>query len=167
MKSFGLLACGFDNADQRNGALATDVVKNKVRRVGRDHSEIRTCFGQLFQFADEMLRQLVVEFSPMARERGLQLTFIRCSQTVRSDRRLLRRLLQNLVSNAVKVLVILFALFQLDIGTLITCIGDPIASFLTAGDFHTAAMTVPADATSRTARHRRLGQSSQASTRHE
>ncbi len=51
---------------------------------------------------DELLRQIELEFAPLAAPKGLELTFVPCSLVVRSDRRLLRRLLQNLVSNAIK-----------------------------------------------------------------
>lgn len=50
----------------------------------------------------DIFQQLMIEFEPMARERGIGLRLLATSLHVNSDRRLLRRLLQNLISNAVK-----------------------------------------------------------------
>ncbi|OKO76513.1 PAS domain-containing hybrid sensor histidine kinase/response regulator [Bradyrhizobium sp. AS23.2] len=54
-----------------------------------------------FPIAD-LLVQLNVEFSAMARERGLVLRVVNCRLAVRSDPHLLRRILQNLLSNALR-----------------------------------------------------------------
>jgi Na+/proline symporter/signal transduction histidine kinase len=50
----------------------------------------------------DLMRSLEIEFAPIARAKGLKLTFAPCSLPVESDRALLRRLLQNFISNAVK-----------------------------------------------------------------
>jgi Na+/proline symporter/signal transduction histidine kinase len=51
---------------------------------------------------DELMRQIELEFSPLAAGKGIDLKYVPCSMVVRSDRRLLRRVVQNLVSNAIK-----------------------------------------------------------------
>ena len=53
----------------------------------------------------DLMRMLEVEFTPMARSKGLGLRFAPTGLAVRTDRRLMRRLLQNLVSNAIKYTV--------------------------------------------------------------
>jgi Na+/proline symporter/signal transduction histidine kinase len=50
----------------------------------------------------DLMRSLEIEFAPIARAKGLELTFVPSSLPVESDRLMLRRLLQNLVSNAIK-----------------------------------------------------------------
>ena len=50
----------------------------------------------------DLMRSLEIEFAPIARAKGLRLTFVPCSLPVESDRSLLRRLLQNFISNAIK-----------------------------------------------------------------
>lgn len=50
----------------------------------------------------DLMRSLEIEFAPIARAKGLELTFVPSSLAVESDRSLLRRLLQNFVSNAIK-----------------------------------------------------------------
>jgi len=50
----------------------------------------------------DLMRSLEIEFAPIARAKGLELTFVPSSLPVQSDRALLRRLLQNFISNAIK-----------------------------------------------------------------
>lgn len=50
----------------------------------------------------ELLKQLKLEFEPIAKDKGLDFRVHSSSLSVSSDRRLLRRVLQNLISNALK-----------------------------------------------------------------
>ena len=54
-----------------------------------------------FRLSD-ILQPLQKDFEPLARERGISLTFVPTRAIIHSDRRLLRRLVQNYVSNAIK-----------------------------------------------------------------
>jgi signal transduction histidine kinase/CheY-like chemotaxis protein len=50
----------------------------------------------------ELLENLAVEYTELARSEGLELHFIGCSALVRSDIQLLARILRNLLSNAIR-----------------------------------------------------------------
>jgi signal transduction histidine kinase len=91
-KLVGNIDASLDAVEEIFGALL-DISRLDTGAMKPEHSSFRI---------DEMMRQLEVEFAPMARERGLELTFVPSRATLRSDRRLLRRLLQNLISNAIK-----------------------------------------------------------------
>ncbi len=51
---------------------------------------------------DELFTALETEYSAVAKEKGVELTVVKSTATVYSDRRLVRRVVQNLLSNAIK-----------------------------------------------------------------
>ncbi len=51
---------------------------------------------------DQVLTTLYQEFLPLAQEKGIELHFVPCHLSVRSDAALLRRVIQNLLSNALR-----------------------------------------------------------------
>jgi signal transduction histidine kinase len=65
--------------------------------------DVGTIEPELISFpVADLLKGVVTEHQPMAAEKGLELRYVPCSATVRSDWRYLRRIIQNLLSNALR-----------------------------------------------------------------
>lgn len=80
---------------------AVEDILNTLLDISRlDTGALRPEFGAVS--VHDVLKQLQLEFAPMAEERGLTLVIMPSTLWVTSDARLLRRILQNLLSNAIK-----------------------------------------------------------------
>jgi Na+/proline symporter/signal transduction histidine kinase len=88
-----------DNIDDSLEAI--EEILGALLDISRLDAGAMTSSISSFRMSD-LMRSLEVEFTPIAREKRLDLTFVPCTLAVASDRVLLRRLLQNLISNAIK-----------------------------------------------------------------
>ena len=84
-----------------NSLEAIEEILGALLDISRLDAGAMTTSITSFKMAD-LMRSLEIEFAPIARAKGLELTFVPCSLPVESDRSLLRRLLQNFISNAIK-----------------------------------------------------------------
>src|SRR5438067_378730 len=88
-----------ENIDESLEAI--EEILGALLDISRLDSGAMTTAITSFKMSD-LMRSLEIEFAPIARAKGLKLSFVPCSLPVQSDRLLLRRLLQNLISNAIK-----------------------------------------------------------------
>ena len=84
-----------------NSLEAIEEILGALLDISRLDAGAMTTSITSFKMAD-LMRSLEIEFAPIARAKGLKLSFVPCSLAVESDRLLLRRLLQNFISNAIK-----------------------------------------------------------------
>ncbi len=84
-----------------NSLEAIEEILGALLDISRLDAGAMTTAITSFKMAD-LMRSLEIEFAPIARAKGLDLTFVPCSLPAESDRALLRRLLQNFISNAIK-----------------------------------------------------------------
>lgn len=84
-----------------NSLEAIEEILGALLDISRLDAGAMTTTVTSFKVGD-LMRSLEIEFAPLARAKGLKLTFVPSSLPVESDRLLLRRLLQNLISNAIK-----------------------------------------------------------------
>jgi len=80
---------------------AIEEILSALLDISRLDAGAMTASISSFKIGD-LMRSLEIEFAPIARAKGLELTFVPSSLPVESDRLLLRRLLQNFISNAIK-----------------------------------------------------------------
>lgn len=80
---------------------AVEVIINALLDISRLDTGTLKPVVSVFRL-DVLLEQIARDFAPTAREKGLELSVVRSSVTLATDRNLLRRLVQNLVSNAIK-----------------------------------------------------------------
>lgn len=76
-----LLSALLDFSKLESGVLSTNLVQFEV---------------------NEVLGPLVAEASIMALQKGLELRYVPCSKTIKTDKKLFRRIMQNLISNAIR-----------------------------------------------------------------
>ncbi|PHZ83845.1 hypothetical protein CRD36_15955 [Paremcibacter congregatus] len=93
-------------------------IQDLVKKVAQTSEALRNLLGSLLDISkiesggiephrthfilNEILVEIMQEFSEQAKEKGLRLNFKPCSQTVYSDKDMLGRIIRNLISNAVR-----------------------------------------------------------------